>query len=202
MVAEPRTASVADFMAMPDDGDRHEYVRGGIRSMPPPKGRHGVLAGYLHEEIAHYLHDRALALGWHAEDGFVAKDRLVGFTARGEFGFKFSLPDDPDQIRGSDCVYVPAEQLAEVAWDEDEYFPAVPWLLVEVISSSDLAADVDERVQDYLAGAAQQIWCVYPSRYRVHVHIAGGPTRVLRRTDTLAYEDLLPGFSLPVARLF
>jgi Uma2 family endonuclease len=202
MVAIPRTVSVADFMALPDDGNLHEFVRGEIRSMPPPKGQHGVLEGFLAGELGRYLHDRALALGWHPDEGLAARNRLVGITACGEFGIAFSLPDDPHQIRGADCVYMPAEQLAEAAWDGDTYFPAVPWLVIEIISPTDLAADVAERVQDYLAGGARRVWCVYPKQSQVHVHAVDGPTRVLRAADALVDDALLPGFSLPVSSLF
>jgi Uma2 family endonuclease len=202
MVAEPRVARVSEFLAMPDDGNRHEFVRGEIRSIPPPKGKHGVIESFLIVEIGRYLRDRAISLGWHPKDGLEAQQRLVGLTACGEFGMAFSLSDDEHQIRGADCVYVPAEQQADVSWDGEGYFPAVPWLVVEIISPSDLAAAVEERVQDYLAGGARRVWCVYPKQRRVHVHAANGLTQVLRAPDSLVDEDLLPGFSLPVGWLF
>jgi len=202
MLAAPRAVSVAEFMALPNDGNLHEFVRGEIRSMPPPKTRHGVIESFLNRQIGRYLDDRALSLGWHPEDGLQAQQRLVGLTACGEVGLAFSLEDDEHQIRGADCVYVPPAQLAEIGWDGEGYFPTVPWLVIEVISPSDSAADVEERVQDYLAGGARRVWCVYPKPRRVHVHDADGPLRILRVTDVLTDEELLPGFSLPVAWLF
>jgi Uma2 family endonuclease len=201
MVAQPQTMGVADFMAMPDDGNRHEYVRGEIRSMPPPKGRHGVIETRISMRIAKHLLERAGDFGWLPEHGIDAHDRLVGLVAGGEFGIEFALPDDPHQIRGADCVYIPPEQLAELGWDGTSYFPAVPWLVVEVISPSDSALDVAERVQDYLTGGARRVWCVYPPRRTIHIHAPDGPTRVLRSDEILVDEELLPGFSVPVALL-
>jgi len=189
-------------MGLPDDGNLHEFVRGEMRSMPPPKGQHGVLEAIFQEMIGRYLSDRALALGWQFEQGFQARHRLVGLVAGGEFGIHFSLPDDQNQIRGADCVYVPPEQYAAVAWDGTGYFPAVPWLVIEVISPSDTAADVAERVQDYLAGGAHRVWCVYPQKQTIHVYTADGLIRFLHKSETLVDEDLLPGFSLPLAWIF
>ena len=140
--------------------------------------------------------------GWDPEQGPGRRELLVGFVAGGEFGMQFSLPDDPRQIRGADGVYVPADQLARVSWDEEAYFPEVPALVVEVISPSETAADMNEKVQDYLAGGARRVWCVYPSRSTIHVHDAVAPTRVLRHGDTLADEELLPGFALPLRCVF
>jgi Uma2 family endonuclease len=115
---------------------------------------------------------------------------------------EFSLPDDPHQIRGADGVYVPAKQVARVNWDGESYFPEVPALIMEVISPSERATDVGEKVQDYLAGGARRVWCVYPSLAAIHIHDAEAPTRRLRRDDTLTDEELLPGFALPLRHIF
>lgn len=202
MVAQPRRMTLAEFMALPDDGNLHEFVRGEVRVMPPPKGKHGVIETALLSLVDRYLYDRASSLGWNPEHGLDARARLVGFVAGGEFGLRFSLPDDPHQIRGADGAYVPADQYAHVEWDEQAYFPEVPHLVIEVISPSETATDVSEKVQDYLAGGAHRVWCAYPSRGTVHIHDAEAPTRVLRRGDTLTDEQLLPGFALPLGYLF
>lgn len=202
MVAQPKRTTLDEFLALPGDGNRHEFVRGEIRVMPPPKGKHGVREIALLSVIDRYLDEQARHLGWDPEQGPDARDALVGFVAGGEFGLQFSLPDDPHQIRGADGVYVPTDQLARANWDGESYFPQVPALVIEVISSSETAADVSEKVQDYLAGGARRVWCVYPSRATIHIHDAEAPTRVLRRDDTLTDADLLPGFVLPLRYLF
>jgi Uma2 family endonuclease len=201
MVAQPKRTTLDEFLALPDDGNLHEFVRGEIRVMPPPKGRHGRIELAVLAAIDRYLEERAIGSGWDPEHGIDARDRLVGFAAGGEFGMQFVLPDDPHQIRGADGAYVPAEQLAGADWDGEAYFPQVPALVIEVISPSETAADVSEKVQDYLTGGARRVWCVYPSRATIHIHDAEAPTRVLRRDDTLTDEDLLPGFSLPLRHI-
>jgi Uma2 family endonuclease len=202
MVTIAKTTSLEEFLALPDDGNRHEFVRGEVRVMPPPKGAHGRIEVAVLAAIDRYLEEKAVALGWEAEQGPDAHSRLVGFVAGGEFGMQFSLPDDPNQIRGADGAYVTAEQYIQAEWDEESYFPVVPALVIEVISQSERAEDVDEKVQDYLAGGAQRVWCIYPRLRRVHIYDKAAPTQVLRRGDHLTDEELLPGFRFPLSRIF
>jgi Uma2 family endonuclease len=170
--------------------------------MPLPKGRHGRIEVGITAAIDRYLEDRALNLGWQPDQGLEARDRLAGFVAGGEFGLQFSVPDDPHQVRGADAVYVPAEQYARVTWGDGLYFPEVPALVIEIISPSESATDVNEKVQDYLAGGARRVWCVYPERQWVHIEDADAPRRVLRRDEMLTDKELLPGFALPLSYLF
>ncbi len=200
MVAQPKRISVAQFMALPDDGNRHELVRGEVRVMPPSKGDHGFVEVALLAALDRYLYDRALALGWQPRQGIGARNALVGRIG-GELGLHFAVPDDPDMVRGADGVYIPPEQLARVVWNGEDYFPAVPALAIEVISPTDRASAVNEKVQDYLAGGAQRVWCVYPEHRAVHIHDNHAATRVVRDDDLLT-DALLPGFELPLNLIF
>ena len=202
MVAQPRRMSVAEFMALPDDGNRHELVRGELRVMPPPKTIHGYIEAALVEALGQYLDGQARALGWEPRQGRTARDLLVGFAAGGEVGLRFPLPDDPAQVRGADAVYVPPEQLAAVSWDHSAYFPTVPHLVVEVLSPSESASDMEEKAQDYLAGGAYRVWYVDPRRRAVYIHDADAPTRVVRGDESLTEPELLPGFELPLNMIF
>ena len=141
-------------------------------------------------------------MGWQPRDGIAARDKLVGRLGGGEQGLRFAVPDDPSMIRGADGVYIPPEQLAQVRWDGRAYFTAVPALVIEVISETDLAADVDEKVQDYLAGGARSVWCVYPYQHAIHIHRADSATRVMRGEEPLTDEDVLPGLSVPLNMIF
>jgi Uma2 family endonuclease len=189
-------------LALPPDGNRHELVRGELRVMPPLKGEHGFVEAAIIAAIDRYLHARALALGWTPDAGIGARDALVGRVGAGEVGLQFAVPDDPHMIRGADGAFLPPEQLASLDWDPHEYFPGVPALVIEVVSASDRASAVAEKVQDYLAGGARRVWVVYPEHHVVHVHDADRPTRVVRGRDSLTDDELLPGFTLPLGLIF
>jgi len=194
--------TLAQFLALPDDGNLHEFVRGEIRVSPIPKGSHGMIEFTIGGELHAYIKDRARDLGWLPAHGLSARSRLVGFVAGGGFGIQFTLPDDPDQVRGVDVAYIPAEQYVRIGWDQQGYFPAVPALVVEVISPSDKKIDIEEKRRDYLTGGARRMWSVYPKREEIHVYDSSAPTRVLRLDDTLTDDELLPGFALPLRLVF
>jgi Uma2 family endonuclease len=197
------SATYDDLMALPDDGFLHELVRGEIRRMPPPKGQHGHVEAAVVEAIGRYLHGRALSLGWQENDGLAARDRLVGYLGSGEQGIRFSLPDDPDQTRGVDVLYLtPAQYTRHTAVLADEYIPEVPALCVEIISPTQSAEDVDERVQDYLAGGALLVWCLFPRRRTVTVYSPERAPQTVRSGGVLSGESVLPGLTVPLAVLF
>jgi Uma2 family endonuclease len=104
-------------------------------------------------------------------------------------------------VRATDIVYIPPEQLAQTPWDPHSYFPGVPALVIEVISETDRASAVAEKVQDYLAGGGQRVWCVYPDQRAIHIHAPDAPTRVVRGEEVLT-DNLLPGFTLPLNLIF
>jgi len=202
MLAEQRHAvTLEEFLALPDDGNRHEYVRGEVRVTPPPKSEHGFVEIAIAAAIDRYLYERALSLGWELRQGLGARYALVGRVGGGELGLRFAVPDDPTMVRGADVAYIPPEQWEEVQWDRKIYFPAVPALVIEVIGDNDRAGAVMEKVQDYLAGGAKRVWCVYPELRAIYIHATEEPLRIIRG-DAEVTDDLLPGFSLPLNMVF
>ncbi len=85
MVAERRHHSFEEFLALPDNGNLHEYVRGAIREIPPPKGMHGVLESALLSLIDRYLESKALHLGWDPEQGLAARRGVLFLDELPEF---------------------------------------------------------------------------------------------------------------------
>ncbi len=192
-----------DLVAQPDDGYLHELVRGEIMRMPPPKEDHGGVEAALVAAIDRYLYDHALTLGWQRSQGRAERNRLAGRVLSGEAGVRFSLPDDPDQIRGMDVAYLSVEQVARLgASPENRYLPEVPALVAEVISRSETAAYVNEKVNDYLAGGARLIWLLYPKTRTIAVHYPGGTARMIPADGVLDGDDVLPGFSEELSNLF
>jgi Uma2 family endonuclease len=59
MVAARQPITLEEFLALPADGNRHEFVRGEVRVMPPPKGKHGFIEAAIIGAIDRYLYERA-----------------------------------------------------------------------------------------------------------------------------------------------
>ena len=194
--------SYEEFMALPDDGMRHELVRGEVLAMPPPKGGHGGVEMALGGAIERYLHNRALALGWQESEGRAVRNRLVGYLGGGEDGIRFALPDDDAQVRGLDLLYLSPEQYTRLQEEvAREYIPEVPVLVAEVISPSETVAYRDQKVDDLLAGGAQVVWLLYRNTRRVWVFGVDG-VRIVPPDGTLDGGEVLPGFSVTLANLF
>ena len=192
-----------DLMAQPDDGNCYELVRGEILRMPPPKEDHGYVEAAIVGAIDRYLQDRALALGWQKKQGRAARDQLVGRLVSGDAGVRFSVPDDPDQLRGLDACYLSAEQVARRGVvPTAEYMAEMPVLVAEVISPSETASYVNEKVGDYIAGGAQLIWLFYPKTRTVMVFHPDGASRLVPSGGTLDGENVLPGFSEELSGIF
>jgi len=192
-----------DLMAQPDDGYLYELVRGEIVRMPPPKEDHGCIEAALVEAIARYLHNRAIALGWEETQGRIARNKLVGRLMSGETGVRFSLPDDPDQLRGLDVCYLSVEQVARLgASPKNRYIPEMPALVAEVISPSETATYVNEKVADYLAGGARLVWLLYPKTRTIEARYPDGTARTILPANVLDGGAVLPGFAASLNNIF
>jgi Uma2 family endonuclease len=81
-------------------------------------------------------------------------------------------------------------------------WPVAPDLAVEVISPTDKAFDVIEKVQEYFSGGVRQVWHIYSHVEQVFIFTSPTQVRVLTRADELTAEPLVPGFRMPMADLF
>lgn len=171
-----------ELLTMPDDGQRHELVKGRLVSMSPAGNEHSTVGSI----VAHYLwtyvleHDLGIVTG--ADGGFI-------------------IERDPDTVYAPDAAFVRAERLPP----KDErrgYLELVPDLVVEVFSPSDRAREVAIKVRRYLEAGAQLVWVVFPATRTVEVHRPDGSRTTVGADDELDGEDVLPGFLLPIAKLF
>jgi Uma2 family endonuclease len=82
------------------------------------------------------------------------------------------------------------------AWD------MVPDLAVEVVSPSNGAAEIVEKVRDYFQAGTQLVWVIYPGTRQVYVYTSMSDVRIVLEPADLDGGDLLRGFRLPLNRLF
>jgi Uma2 family endonuclease len=100
-------------------------------------------------------------------------------------------------VRRPDVCYVRPGRLPDDAPPEG-HLPLIPDLCVEVISPSDRAYDVDEKVEQYLEAGAVAVWIVNPDVRNVKVYRADGSVAKFDEDDTLTGEAILPAFSVAV----
>jgi Uma2 family endonuclease len=83
-----------------------------------------------------------------------------------------------------------------------KYWRMAPDLAVEILSPSNSASDVQEKVLEYLAAGSRLVWIVDPARRTVTVYKSARDIRILGAGEALTGEEVLPGFRLPLAALF
>jgi Uma2 family endonuclease len=171
----------ADYLLRNPDLGRCELVRGELIRMTP--------AGYEHGAI---VVNMTLALG-----NFVTRAKL-GRVSGAETGFH--IAHDPDTVRAPDVAFVANERLPSPL--PKGFFVGPPDLAVEVVSPDDRPSEVAVKIQNWLDAGCRVVWLVDPRRQTVEVHQHSGQAKVLRLSDTLSGESLLPGFSLAVAEIF
>jgi Uma2 family endonuclease len=72
---------------------------------------------------------------------------------------------------------------------------------VEVISPEVKSGYLQRKIRDYFEGGVRLLWSVDPEMQTVTVHRSPVDLRVLTSADTLSGEDVIPGFSCPIAAL-
>ncbi|MBI2805462.1 MAG: Uma2 family endonuclease [Planctomycetes bacterium] len=111
------------------------------------------------------------------------------------------FPDDPNRVRKPDISVVRRERFSPEHLAEG-FLSIAPDLAVEVVSSHDEVADLNEKVEEYLAAGVLLVWIIDPENEIVHIHRKDGSVTKLYKTDGLSGEDVLPGFTCKVAELF
>jgi len=172
--------SLEEFERLPDNGMRHELNKGDLVEMPPPGFDHTRLAKKIARILEQFAEPKGLG------EVFV------------EAGFQLSI--DPPTYRQPDVCFLTASRLNK-AW-EGKYLQGAPELAIEIVSPGNSAADLEEKVEQYLGAGGRAVWVVYPKLRRVHVHRPDGTITALTGHQQLTGDDILPGLSIPVANLF
>lgn len=172
-----------EFGQRPDrtDGLKEELVRGEIVTMAFPKPRHGRVVAKIMQQLGNYLDENP-----------------IGF-ATAETGVQ--TEHDPDSVRGPDATYCSFDRFPP-GFDDTVYFEVAADLCIEVRSPSNRRRDWEDKAGEYLRGGVRMVWLVDPDDQTVTVYREPEKGRKLSNADTLDGEDVLPGFSCPVSKLF
>lgn len=110
-------------------------------------------------------------------------------------------PEKPRHWRRPDLSFIRYGRLPNDKLPEGRITIA-PDLAVEVISPNDKADELETKLTEYLQAQTRLMWVVYIPTRHVWAYRPDGTARLYRETDTLPGEDVLAGFSVPVAELF
>jgi len=161
-----------------------EIIDGHVVALQPKSARAIFIANRIAQEIGYHVH--------------------VNRIGEAMFGLLFRLPLEKERQRRPDVAFVSAER-----WPIDSLPPetgnalaVVPDLFVEVVSPSDLAEEIHEKLHEYFEAGGRQVWIVYPNRAMVEVFDSPTQSRWLSRNDVIENIPSLPGFRLPLIQIF
>jgi len=157
-----------------DVPDGFELVDGRLVEMPMG-AESGRVAGKLYYKLEAYC-----------------EANPVGTPLPGDIGFR-CFPHRPRLLRKPDGSFIRRERLPGNRVPAGDLRIA-PDLAVESISPNDLAEDVMEKVDDYLAAGVQLVWLIYPLSRRAVVFGPNGFGQWISEAGELDGRDVVPGF--------
>jgi len=169
-----------EFLHWPDEG-RCELVHGKILHLTASRFRHGVIEIELGSALRAY-----------------SRESGRGIVASGEVGLW--VRRNPDTVRGADLVFISRGRYARRS--PKGFLDVLPELVVEILSPDDRRGGVQEKLEEYLAAGVDLVWIVDPEHRCVLAYRSLLEVDRFEEGDLLRDDDILPGFSFPVADLF
>jgi len=178
------------LLTLPDDGCRYEVVEGVLVRMAGSGDEATTITAFLSAELVTHIRPRRLGI-------VTSSDGVYKFPGA-ETGL---LPD---------IGFYAAEKRVFIT-DRTKPIPFAPDLAVEVASPAQDADAMAMKARTYLRGGTRLVWVVWPRSAHIDVWRAGraggpdtllAPAATLHLGDALDGEDVVPGFTYPVAAVF
>ncbi len=174
------TLTTAEQLLERAGNGRAELVHGELVESMPVGLLHALLVGRLLLWLGSFLEKRRLG--------------IVGT----ELGVV--LARDPDHVLAPDVFFLSRARAPHPT--SSRFFDGAPDLAIEVLSPDDRAGRTQEKIRDYLAAGARQVWIVDPDTATVTVHLPGGASQSYAGNSEVSGGDVLPGLSFLPQDLF
>ncbi len=171
----PHSITLEAFLE--NDFEGYEYIKGELVPMAAAAIVHGEIGSNVHFLLASHVRENKLGRLYIAETTFQLGDRVVK----------------------PDVAFVSTERLSE---DKLKGFSVAPDLAIEIVSPTDKHYDVTEKALAYLKAGTRLVWVIEPIMKTVMVYRSEMDFILLNFEDTLTGEDVVEGFTCPVAQLF
>jgi Uma2 family endonuclease len=180
LVDAPTLITGEELVEMSIDGS-YELVKGRIVEMSPAGFTHGEVEGRFYQALATFVGAKEL--------GRVSVGEVGVYTQR-----------NPDTVRGADVVYISHERYQQVT--SGSFLDVAPEIIVEVMSPGNTWSEVTQKLREYFAAGVDLVWVADPEVNIVYAYRSLTDVREFTEEEELPGDDILPGFSVPVASLF
>lgn len=130
--------------------------------------------------------------------------RILDFVDEKDLGL-VTGPDGPyrvaETVRLPDIAYLSWETVGK-EFPHDPIFPGPPDLAVEIINEGNTPKEMALKLEDYFRAGVRLVWYIRPKTQTIEVHTSPASKRTLTVKDALDGGEVLPGFALPVKKLF
>ena len=174
-IPESNTMTLEEFLE--NDLEGYEYIKGELVPMSPPSMEHGEISSNVHLHLGLHVRENQLGRLYIAETTFQLGDRVVK----------------------PDIAFVSTNRLPD---NRRKGSPVPPDLAIEIVSPTDRHYDVTEKAFAYLNAGTRLVWVIEPVAKTVTVYRSESDFEMLTCEDTLTGEDVVKGFTCPVAQLF
>ncbi|MEB3163965.1 MAG: Uma2 family endonuclease [Prochlorothrix sp.] len=181
-LASPVTWTDEAFMALAEDGQRYEVINDRLVTVGN--------SGALHGQIAIIFSSALFA---------IVNAQKLGVVFDSSTAFKMKSGNK----RAPDISFMAKARLEGLSAIPTGFLEGAPDLCVEILSPGNTVEEMDAKLQEYFANGARLVWVISPTqRYVLVYRSAVEPDRLLKCTDTLDGEAVVPGFTLPIGQLF
>jgi Uma2 family endonuclease len=156
-----------------------------------------LVDGVLVEKVMGYW-ESVLAIELGRLLGNFVEPRKLG-TIAGEAGM---LRLSPGLVRIPDLSFIFRGRLAQHRRARDPILPLAPDLAIEVLSQGNTSREMSRKIREFFASGCRLVWLVDPRDRTVTVYTSLTETMVLTEKQTLTGGEILPGFRLPLRKLF
>jgi Uma2 family endonuclease len=128
------------------------------------------------------------------------------FLATHDLGFITGADDlvevMPGLVRGPDLCFTSWSKLPDKRVDGDQISGIIPDLTVEVLSPSNAPGEIRRKLKEYFLGGVRVVWVIDPRTRSADVYTAPDRKTTIDESGILKGGVVLPGFGLPLAKLF
>jgi Uma2 family endonuclease len=178
------TVTDEELMLMSSQNPELRFERnadGTLETMPPTGG----ISGNREAKAVAYL------LAW-------VESQDLGEVFGSSTGFKLANT----AVKSPDAAFVAKGRLPE-NWNqqEDAFINLAPDFVIEIRSKNDSLAKLKAKMAEYIANGVQLGWLIDRQNQQAFVYRRDGSITQYPATVILSGEDVVPGFTLPLARL-
>ncbi len=140
----------------------------------------------------------------HGEIQMMLGAQLLAFVVPKKLGKVYSEVHSElakDTLRVPDIAFISSAKVKLIT-DRKKFVPFAPDLAVEIISPSNTATEMEQKIALFFSAGTRLVWLVYPDMKKVTVRRPDGTAYDVPFTGTLDGGDVLPDLAIPVSSIF